>query len=158
MSDYSPLKNSKAMSNKMENDPKIIQPQARQKKQSGLTPDKALAMWNLFVRKQQLEQQVLASPEKDRELARIRNILPQFFAQHGPELLHSHLVTLREYLPLRDALIPVVMQAQAMMERAAAQAAQHQAELQKESEEDDGLDNHDSDGAAPQQNKPEIDD
>jgi hypothetical protein len=67
------------------------------------------------------------------------------------------LVTLREYLPLRDALIPVIMHAQAMMEQAAAHAAQHQAKLQQKSEEDDGLDNHDSDGAAPQQSKPEID-
>jgi hypothetical protein len=117
------------------------------------------------MRKAQLDQQKLASPQKDQELAKIRNVLPAFYAQHGPELVHAFITLVTEYVPLRNSLIPVIVQAQAMMEQAAQQAAAHQAQQQQHQDEkgepgdqgDDGLDNYDSDGAAPEQGKPETD-
>jgi hypothetical protein len=58
-----------------------------------------------------------------------------------------------EYVPLRDALTPIIIRAQAIMEHAARQAAAHQAS-QVEGED---LDNYDSDGAVPPQGIPEPD-
>jgi hypothetical protein len=44
------------------------------------------------------------------------------------------MIFVREYVPLRDALVPVVIQAQAMMERAAQVAAAHQQQKEEKPE------------------------
>lgn len=100
-----------------------------------LTFETAVHMMRLLQKKSQLENQKIATRERDQELAKIRNVLPAFFTQHGAELVHAYLTLVQEYIPLRDGLIPVVIQAQAIMERAARQAAVAQQEQQEPQEE-----------------------
>lgn len=102
---------------------KNIKPKETSKPQH-LTFEKAVNMMNLLQKKHQLENQKIATRERDQELAKIRNLMPAFFMQHGRELLHAYLVLVNEYVPLKNALIPIVIQAQAIMERATQQQAQ----------------------------------
>jgi hypothetical protein len=151
---------------------KLVKPKQDQTKpeqpqqQQGLDLGQAQKTWGMLLKKQQLEEQRIASPEKDRELARIRNVLPAFFSHHGPQLVHTFIQYITKHVPLRNALIPLIVEAQAMMEYSSQAAAQHAAQQQKEQQEkgkketpvDEDLDNYDSDGAKPEQGKPETDD
>jgi uncharacterized protein (DUF2345 family) len=71
--------------------------------------------------------------------------------------VHTFIQYITKHVPLRNALVPLIIEAQAMMEYSSQAAAEHAAQQQKPAE-DDGLDNYDSDGAAPSQGKPETDD
>jgi hypothetical protein len=71
-------------------------------------------------------------------------------------LLQAFIMIVTEYAPLRNALVPIVAHAGAILESSAQRAAEHQAQMEKEEEDDDGLDNHDNDGAVPTPGKPET--
>lgn len=62
----------------------------------------------LLQKRSALEKQAIATRESDAELAKIRNILPQFFAEHGPQLLMAYLTVQQEYVPLCRALTPQI--------------------------------------------------